>query len=59
MSGLKVGLIGCGRIVQLVHLNLLMRSPLVELLALAESDPQRLQEVSRHRLTQDSIIEST
>lgn len=47
MSSLKVGLIGCGRIVQLVHLNVLARLPDVELVALAEPDPQRREEASR------------
>lgn len=44
MSALKVGLIGCGRIAQSVHLNILTRLPDVELIALAESDPQRQEE---------------
>jgi len=47
MPALKVGLIGCGRIAQLVHLNILTRSPDVELVALAEPDPERLREASR------------
>ncbi len=47
MSGLKVGLIGCGRIVQLVHLNVLAGLPDVEVAALAEPDPQRREEASR------------
>lgn len=47
MSGLRVGLIGCGRIVQLVHLNVLAGLPDVEVLALAEPDPQRLKEAVR------------
>lgn len=47
MSSLKVGLIGCGRIVQLVHLNVLARLPDAELVALAEPDPQRREEASR------------
>src|SRR5438477_264516 len=41
MSTLKVGLIGCGRIVRLVHLNILTRLPNVELVALAEVDRLR------------------
>jgi myo-inositol 2-dehydrogenase/D-chiro-inositol 1-dehydrogenase len=44
---LKVGLIGCGRIAQLVHLNILTRLPNAELVALAEADPQRLEEAKR------------
>lgn len=47
MSSLKVGLIGCGRIVQLVHLNVLARLPDAEWVALAEPDPQRREEASR------------
>lgn len=41
MPALKVGLIGCGSIAQLVHLNILTRLPEVALVALAEPDPQR------------------
>lgn len=41
MSSLKVGLLGCGCIAQLIHVNLLMCLPDVELVALAEPDPQR------------------
>ncbi|MDQ3685165.1 MAG: Gfo/Idh/MocA family oxidoreductase [Acidobacteriota bacterium] len=47
MAKLRVGLIGCGRIAQLVHLPLLMRLPEVELAALAESDPARREEAAR------------
>jgi myo-inositol 2-dehydrogenase / D-chiro-inositol 1-dehydrogenase len=47
MSTLKVGLMGCGRIAQLVHLPVLTRLPDVELVALAETDPERL-EKARH-----------
>jgi myo-inositol 2-dehydrogenase/D-chiro-inositol 1-dehydrogenase len=47
MAKLKVGLIGCGRIVQLVHLNILTRLPDVKLVALAESDVQRRGEAGR------------
>jgi len=39
--GLRVGLIGCGRIAQWVHLPILTRLPGVELTALAEPDPER------------------
>lgn len=45
--GLRVGLIGCGRIAQLVHLNILGRLPEVELIALAEVDPQRREQARR------------
>jgi len=47
MSSLKVGLIGCGHIAQLVLLNVLKQLPDVELFALAESDPERLEEASK------------
>jgi len=47
MSATKVGLIGCGRIAQLVHLNILTRLPDIELVALAEPDVQRRQEAMR------------
>jgi myo-inositol 2-dehydrogenase/D-chiro-inositol 1-dehydrogenase len=47
MAKLKVGLIGCGRIVQLVHLNILTHLPDVQLVALAEPDVQRRVEASR------------
>ncbi|VAX25420.1 hypothetical protein MNBD_NITROSPINAE02-1149 [hydrothermal vent metagenome] len=41
MSSIKVGLIGCGRIVQQVHLNILTHMSGVDLVALAEVDPER------------------
>jgi len=44
---LKVGLVGCGQIVQAVHLRVLKQSPQIELVALAEADPERLEEVQR------------
>lgn len=47
MSALRVGLIGCGHIAQLVHLNILTQLPGVELVALAEPDPQRRKEAAR------------
>lgn len=47
MPELKLGLIGCGCIVQLVHLNILISLPDVELVALAESDPERREEARR------------
>jgi predicted dehydrogenase len=42
MPSLKVGLMGCGRIAQSVHLPVLTRLPDVELVALAEADSGRL-----------------
>jgi predicted dehydrogenase len=47
MSTLKVGLMGCGRIAQLVHLPVLTHLPDVELAGLADADPDRL-EKARH-----------
>lgn len=47
MSALKAGLMGCGRIAQSVHLPVLTHLPEVELVALAEVDPERL-EKARH-----------
>lgn len=44
---LNVGLIGCGRITQLVHLAALRRLPGIHLVALAEADPQRRAEAGR------------
>jgi len=41
MSVLNVGLIGCGRIAELVHLNNLSQMPNVRLTTLAESDANR------------------
>ncbi|MCS6925822.1 MAG: Gfo/Idh/MocA family oxidoreductase [Candidatus Binatia bacterium] len=43
----KIGLIGCGRIAQLVHLDVLRRLPGAELVALADVDPRRRREASR------------
>ena len=42
MSVLKVGVMGCGRIAQSVHLPVLTHLPGVQLVALAEVDPERL-----------------
>jgi predicted dehydrogenase len=42
-----VGLIGCGTIAQNVHLGLLARMPGVQMVALAETDAQRLEEAAR------------
>jgi predicted dehydrogenase len=47
MPTLKLGLIGCGRIVRLVHLKILTSLPDVELVALAELDPQRREEAKK------------
>src|SRR5690349_12094159 len=47
MPALKIGLLGCGDIVRLVHLNILTHLPEVALTALAEADPRRREEVSR------------
>ena len=44
---LKVGVIGCGRFAQAVHLPNLRGLPGAELVALAEPDPNRRQEASR------------
>ena len=44
---IKVGLIGCGWFAQAVHLPILRRLPEVELIALAEPDPDRRQEARR------------
>ncbi len=41
-TNLRVGLIGLGRIAQLVHLRVLSRLPGVQLVAVAEQDPERL-----------------
>jgi myo-inositol 2-dehydrogenase / D-chiro-inositol 1-dehydrogenase len=46
-SRVRVGLIGCGRIARLVHLKVLRRLPGVDLVALAEPDPQRRAEAAR------------
>ncbi|MDB9529341.1 Gfo/Idh/MocA family oxidoreductase [Oscillatoria sp. CS-180] len=43
----KLGLIGCGSIAQAVHLNILTRLSGVELVALAEPDPQRQEAAKR------------
>jgi myo-inositol 2-dehydrogenase/D-chiro-inositol 1-dehydrogenase len=46
MSVLKVGLMGCGRIAQSVHLPVLTQMPNVELVALAEVDPDCLKKAN-------------
>ena len=45
-KSLKIGLIGCGRIVQLVHLNALARVPALEVAAIAEPHPERRAEAA-------------
>src|SRR5262245_19968535 len=45
VSLLKFGLVGCGRVAEIVHLKLLARWPGVELVALAEPDPARREAV--------------
>ncbi|HLB46334.1 MAG TPA: Gfo/Idh/MocA family oxidoreductase [Anaerolineales bacterium] len=47
MTLVKVGLIGCGRIAQAVHINILTRLAGTELVALADPDPQRREEAKR------------
>lgn len=47
MRRVKFGLIGCGRIAQLVHLKILTRLPGVQLIALAEIDSERLKAAGR------------
>ena len=47
MAPVKVGLIGCGSIGRLVHLDILAYLPDAELVALAECDPQRRIEATR------------
>ncbi|HUP01164.1 MAG TPA: Gfo/Idh/MocA family oxidoreductase [Gemmatimonadota bacterium] len=48
MATLDIGLIGCGRVAQSVHLPVLTKLPGVRLVALADPDPQRLEE-AHHR----------
>jgi predicted dehydrogenase len=47
VANLKIGLIGCGRISQCVHLENLARLPAVEIAALAEVDADRREEAAR------------
>ena len=56
MSILKVGLMGCGRIAQSVHLPVLTHQPDVELVALAETDPKRLEQV-RHLAPKAAVFD--
>ena len=46
-SPLRIGLIGCGHVGRIVHLNNLRRLPKVEVAALAESDAQRRETAQR------------
>jgi myo-inositol 2-dehydrogenase / D-chiro-inositol 1-dehydrogenase len=46
MASLRIGLIGCGHMGRVVHLNNLARFPHVEVVALAEPDAQRRQAAS-------------
>ena len=47
MPPLRIGLIGCGHMGGIVHLNILRRLPQVEVVALAEPDAQRREASSR------------
>ena len=47
MARLRVGLIGCGRIAQAVHLGILTTLPTIDLVALAEPDAERRGEAQR------------
>lgn len=47
MPSLKVGVIGCGELVRLVHLPALLSLPDVTVAAIAESDPQRRRDTQR------------
>jgi myo-inositol 2-dehydrogenase/D-chiro-inositol 1-dehydrogenase len=57
MPALKVGLIGCGPIARLVHLNILTHLSNVELVALAETDPQRRE--GAHRRSAPGVLAFT
>src|SRR5690606_31651972 len=47
-SALQIGLVGCGRIAQMVHLRVLSAMPGVRLAAVAEADADRLAEAQKH-----------
>ena len=47
MSPLRIGLVGCGHMGHVIHLNNLRRLPQVEVVALAEPDAQRREAASR------------
>ena len=46
-SPLRLGLIGCGHIARTVHVPILLRLPMAELVAIAEPDRQRREEAAR------------
>jgi len=46
-KGLKVGIIGCGRVTEMRHLPVLSEIPDIEVAALADSDPERLEIIGR------------
>jgi predicted dehydrogenase len=47
MATLNIGLIGCGRVAQSVHLPILTKLPDVRLVALVDPDPKRREEAQR------------
>ncbi len=47
LAPVSVGVIGCGRLAQAVHLNNLLRMHSVRVTALADPDPRRIREVKR------------
>ncbi len=47
MSTINIGLLGCGRIAQSIHLDVLARLPGARVVALAESDPARREAAGR------------
>ena len=47
MKPVRIGLIGCGWFAQAVHLPILARLPQAEVVAVAESDPERLRAAGR------------
>lgn len=53
MPDIKLGLIGCGRIAQSVHVNILTKLPGLQLVALAESDFDRRAEA--HKLAPGAV----
>src|SRR5262245_25838070 len=55
MANLKVGLIGCGRISQWVHMGNLARLPNVEIGALAEGDADR-REAAAHQVPKAAVF---
>jgi myo-inositol 2-dehydrogenase/D-chiro-inositol 1-dehydrogenase len=70
MAPLRIGLIGCGHMGGVVHLNILRRLPNVEVVAVAEPDAQRREAASQqvpratafadyHKLLERSEIDAT